>query len=136
MNKLSILAMKAMRRIKLKYATWYNTTSFLSGLQSHGGNIHVGERIVLWNDQVSVGSNTNVYNNVVFWGSAPIKVGSNCEIGFNTIMHSSDAIEIGNNTSLAANCYIIDSNHGIGKDQLIRLQNKVIKGPVIIGEDV
>lgn len=46
------------------------------------------------------------------------------------------SVEIGDNTSIAANCYIIDSNHGIEKGKLIREQKSAVKGPVVIGEDV
>ena len=43
-------------------------------------------------------------------------------------------IHIGSNTMIAAQCYIIDMDHGISKDTLISHQRNIIE-KVIIGND-
>lgn len=136
MERLSVATMRVIRRIIIRFENWYNTTSFLAGLKSYEGYIGVGKGVTLWNDNVSVGANTNIYHGVTLWGPGEIIIGRNCEIGINTVIYSSDHIEIGDNSLLAADCYIIDSNHSARKDKLIREQTSVTKGPVIIGNDV
>jgi acetyltransferase-like isoleucine patch superfamily enzyme len=44
-------------------------------------------------------------------------------------------VRIGDNVSIAAHCFIIDSNHGIRKDALIRDQ-PMESERIIIGDDV
>ena len=44
-------------------------------------------------------------------------------------------VYIGNNVAIAANCYIIDSDHGIEKDKLIRNQ-RLVSGKVCIEDNV
>lgn len=44
-------------------------------------------------------------------------------------------VKIGTNTIIAAQCYIIDMDHGIHKDDLIRNQVNTVKA-ISIGEDV
>ncbi len=136
MNRASILVMKIFRRIVLRVSVWYRTTSFLSGLKSYGKEISVGERVTLWNNNTTVGDRTHIYHGVTLWGPGKIHIGNNCEIGINTVIHSSKDVVIGDNCAIAADCYIIDSNHGIKKGELIREQASIVKGPVIIGNDV
>ena len=136
MNSLSVLLMKCVRRVVNHVQNWYRTTAFLSGLKSFESGINVSGGITLWNDNVSIGSNSHIYHGVTFWGPGRINVGRNAEIGINTVIYSSESVEIGNDVLIAANCYIIDSNHGIRRGELIRNQKAFIKGPVIIGNDV
>ncbi|MBQ9730330.1 MAG: acyltransferase [Clostridia bacterium] len=136
MNKFSIFCMKVCRRIINKVRGWYRKTSFLSGVKSYGENVHLLGPVYLWNRNVILGADINVYPNVTFWGSGNIEIGNNCEIGFNTVLYASQSIKIMDHVSIAADCYIIDSNHGIAKDKEIQSQESVCKGPVLIEEDV
>ena len=52
------------------------------------------------------------------------------------MIYSSQSIQIGDYVSIAADCYIIDSNHGISRGARIQEQVSTVKGPVIIGDDV
>lgn len=88
------------------------------------------------NDNVSLGDCVNVYPNTTFWGPGKITVGNHVEIGIGSVLYASSCIEIGNNVAIAAYCYIIDSNHGIEKNELIMNQVSTIKGPVVIEDDV
>lgn len=89
------------------------------------------------NPKIILGKNVVIYPNVIFWGSGTIKIGDNCMIGDNVILfcQKSGGIEIGNNTLIAANCYIIDSNHGTSKNDLI-MNQPLISKKIFIGDDV
>lgn len=50
-------------------------------------------------------------------------------------MHIIGGVSIGDDTMIAANCYIIDSNHGICPQQLIREQELDVE-QIILGKDV
>lgn len=137
MNGISVVFMKAIRKLRYSFSNWYDRTVFLSGLEEFGDHICVSPgKINLWNSHVSVDSNAHIYPGVTLWGPGKIKIGRNTEIGLNSVIYSSEYVEIGDYSLIAANCYIIDSNHGIAKDQYIRNQKATVKGPVIIGEDV
>lgn len=59
------------------------------------------------------------------------------DIGIGTIIYSRNGVKIGSNTSIAAQCYIIDSNHGMARDTLIREQPMdTAENGIEIGEDV
>ena len=136
MHKVSVLGMKVIRKIRNKFSNWYNTTSFLSGIEEYTGKYIIPEGVSLWCNHVTLGEKAHIYKGVTLWGPGRIKIGANTEIGINCTIYSTQYVEIGNDTSLAANCYVIDSNHGIKKDELIRNQKSIVKGPVIIGDDV
>lgn len=133
-HSISVLTMKIIRRIKNRFAGWYNKTAFLSGLEKYGEGIVVTDRVWLWNDHVTVGSKAHFYQGVTLWGPGKIIIGKRTEIGINSVIYATQRVEIGDNALLAENCYIIDSNHGIARDNLIREQKSIVKGPVIIGE--
>lgn len=136
MNLISITVMKVFRRIKNRLSNWYNKTSFISGLEGYEEDISVKENVHLWCDHVKVGKGTNVYHSVTLWGPGKIAIGRHVEIGINTVVYSTESVCISDNCLIAANCYIIDSNHGVSKYKLIREQKSIVKGPVIIEEDV
>lgn len=51
------------------------------------------------------------------------------------MLQNPGGVTIGNNSMIAANCYLIDMDHGIKKEKLIREQSNKVS-PIIIGEDV
>ncbi|MEQ4788419.1 acyltransferase [Morganella morganii] len=67
--------------------------------------------------------------------NAIIDIGKNTSIGYNTIIFSSENIIIGSNCMIAPNVYIVDSDHGIIRDRLMKEQENV-SSPIIIGNDV
>lgn len=135
MSKISIIAMKIVRRILLPLQRWYRTTKFLSGLETYEQEISVGDNVNLWNDHVSIGAGTYVYPGVTLWGPGKIEIGRHVEVGLHSTIFASKFVAIKDNVLIAAGCYIIDSNHGIAPDKLILEQPSVVKGPVIIEED-
>lgn len=94
------------------------------------GKIYINAR------NVKIGKNVTFYPGVYLWGQ-DIEIGDNVDIGIGTVIYSKNGIRIGNNTSIAGQCYIIDSNHGVAKDRLIREQPMdSVPGGIHIGNDV
>lgn len=73
-----------------------------------------------------------------FWGDGKINIGDYKAIGDNNIIHSSKqgGIYLGKDVLIAANCYLIDSNHKFDSNDLpIRLQGFSHK-PIFICDNV
>lgn len=87
--------------------------------------------------KITFGKNVRIYNNVVFWGDGEIVIGDNVQIGYNTIIFASEngGVEIGNDVNIAANCYIIDMNHGTAANQKVSAQANDCE-KIAIGNDV
>lgn len=132
----SVLFMKAIRKIITPVVRWYRHTAFVSGLESCSGNVTLEGPAYLWNDHVSIGGGTHIYQGVTLWGPGKIQIGAHVEVGINTTIYASNHVSIGNNCLIAANCYIIDSNHGTSRNDMIQNQTFVCKGPVVLEEDV
>lgn len=64
-----------------------------------------------------------------------VYIGCNCVIGRRNIITSKNLIRIGNNVLIGSDVQIIDHEHGIARDMLIREQSALI-GEVEIGDDV
>ena len=106
---------------------------------SFSKSIIIDEGVRILNPNVTVGRNVHLYNNVIIFGKGPVFIDDGSKIGFNTIIYSdkSAGIYIGKNCSIAANAYIIDTNHSTGKI----IGNKMsldgdISSPVHIGNNV
>lgn len=83
------------------------------------------------------GKNLTLYPGVYFWGDGEIVIGDNVDIGIGTIIFSKKKISIGNNVSIAAQCYIIDSNHSMAIDKLINDQPLTYdENGIVIEDDV
>lgn len=93
-------------------------------------------KIILENKNILIGKNVVIYNNVKFWGNGKIVLGDNVKVGDNVMIYASEGagVTIGKDTLIAANCYIIDMDHGIKKDTLISEQPSNAQ-EIIIGED-
>jgi len=66
---------------------------------------------------------------------ASITIGNWTTVGHHTFIFSKNEIKIGNNCLIAPFCYLVDSDHGIDCNTLIREQAMTTK-PIIIGNDV
>ena len=93
--------------------------------------------MMLFNKNVRVGKHVTFYPNVMLWGDGIIQIGDNVDIGTNTIIYSrrDGGVFIGDETHIAADCYIIDSNHGFEKGKLISAQ-PMTSEKIVIGDDV
>lgn len=101
-------------------------------------NLKILGKVTLINNNIKVGKNVTIFPNVMLFGDGPIIIGDNVDIGNNTIIYAADkygGVSIGNNSMIAANNYIIDTNHGIKAGELIRNQANE-SSPVVIGADV
>lgn len=67
--------------------------------------------------------------------SATINIGQRTTIGYHTFIFSSEKIEIGDDCLIAPFVYIVDSDHGIKKNQKIN-QQKNSTSAIKIGQDV
>ena len=99
-------------------------------------NFHVVGPITIINRNISLGNNVTIYPGVMFWGDGPIIIGDNVSIGNHTIIYSSrqGGIIIGNDTQIAAQCYIIDMDHGMNRNETISCQKNTV-AKIIIGDD-
>lgn len=81
----------------------------------------IGYPYYCWNPNVKLGNNVQLYPGVTFAGNGEIIIGNNVKIGNNVIINASKSggVSIGDGTIIAANSYIIDSNHGIKRGQPI-----------------
>lgn len=100
------------------------------GLKIHG-------KVFVMNRHVKIGSNVSLYPGVQFFGDGPIEIGDNVSIGNNTLIYAAkDAgIKIGNNVMIGALSYMIDTDHGIEKEQLMRKQ-ACVSDKIVIEDDV
>ena len=94
-------------------------------LQRYPKNISIGDQVVLKEGARICSCNE----------TAPISIGTNTTIGFHTFLFASASITIGDNCLVAPFVYIVDSDHGIDRDQLINEQPN-IKEKIVIGNDV
>ena len=97
--------------------------------------INLHGRVYLDNPNIKFGNNISLYPGVQIWGDALITIGDNVAIGKDTIIFAHKPMYIGDDTSIAAQCYIIDSDHGMKRTPLIREQ-LLDAEPIYIGKDV
>lgn len=67
--------------------------------------------------------------------NANISIGKNTTFGYHSHLFASSTIEIGDNCLIAPFVYIVDTDHGIKRDQLINEQPNE-SAPIKIGSDV
>lgn len=94
--------------------------------------------ITVINRNVKIGHNVTIYPECMFFGDGLIEIGDNVDIGNGTIIYAfqnGGGVKIADNSMIAAQCYIIDTDHGICAGELIRNQ-KNTTAPIFIGEDV
>lgn len=89
------------------------------------------------NPNVTVGENVKLFYNVMIFGDGPVYIGDGTLIGFNTIIYSSKngGVHIGKNCAIAANSYIIDTNHSTNVF-VDSIQSSDESEKVVIGDNV
>ena len=102
-----------------------------------GCRVSLVGNMTLINRNITCGRNVTIYPDVMFFGDGRIEIGDNVDIGNGTIIYASKCggVFIGSNTMIAAQCYIIDTDHGIEKGTPIREQPNTVSS-IQIGEDV
>ncbi|MEG0339733.1 MAG: acyltransferase [Oscillospiraceae bacterium] len=98
-------------------------------------NISVAGRVYLDAQNITFGKNVYLDANVHIFGGGKVILGDNVALGDGVVICSAEKIEIKADTSVAAHSYIIDCNHGMLRNEIMRTQALNIK-PVTIGRDV
>lgn len=126
-----------LQKVVDKLTNTFRKKVFREKITKCGKNLAIYGKIYLINQNIEVGNNVKIYPGVQFFGGGLIKIGNNVSIGNNTMIYASEdgGIEIGDDTIIAAQCYIIDMNHGMKKGQLIRNQENIAQ-KVVIENDV
>ena len=89
-------------------------------------------------ERVELGHHTIVKEGVRICPTNPearIAIGDWTTVGYHTFVFASVGITIGANCLIAPFCYLVDSNHGIARDRLIREQAMTAR-PIAIDDDV
>lgn len=120
-----------------KIKSWYRKIYLKSKIGVDLKGVKILGDLYVFNKNVDIGKNVTLYPGVTFIGDGKIVIGDNSKIGQNVIIHASSngGVVIGSNVSIAAQTYIIDSNHKIEKENLINSQGIETK-QVNIGNDV
>ena len=120
-----------------KIALMWRKAVFKRKIRCKHKDFSIVGKITLINKNIKLGRNVTVYPDCMFFGDGLIEIGDNVNIGNGTIIYSSKSggVAIGNNSMIAAQCYIIDTDHGIKGGELIRNQKNTV-APIKIGEDV
>ena len=120
-----------------KMGSMYRKRVVRERAKSCGRDLAVYGKIYLINTNISIGNNVKLYPGIQFFGDGEISIGDNVSIGNNVMIYASEGagIEIGDNTNIAAQCYLVDMDHGMKKGRLIRNQANDVSR-IIIGEDV
>lgn len=106
-------------KVSLLYHT-KNKVTLLGKVYLHNPNIKFGENVVL-------------YPGVHIFGQGKVTLGNNVSIGDGTIICAAKDIQIGNDTMIAAQCYILDCNHGmkIGGGTCVRNRCQFMKRKLV-----
>ncbi|WP_053373001.1 acyltransferase [Paenibacillus sp. FJAT-27812] len=123
-------------KIKEKILRHYRKKVFLLRIKSNNNSVNIIGKVYVNATNVKIGNNVTIYPGVMFWGDGEIVIGNNVDIGKDTIIFAKKGVTIGNDVAIAAQCYIIDSNHGIEKNTLIRNQPLDYHERIYIGNDV
>lgn len=124
-------------RLLQKIIRSYRKAVFRKKIKCPHKNFTLVGKVTLINTNIKLGNNVTIYPDVMFFGDGDIVIGDNVDIGKDTIIYSSSGggIKIEDNTVIAAQCYIIDMDHGIKADKLISSQGNSV-AEVVIGKDV
>ena len=95
------------------------------GFLRHPERITIGRQVILKEGARLCPTNPN----------AAITIGDWSTIGYHTFIFASTSISIGSDCLIAPFCYLVDSNHGVHRDRLIREQPMTAR-PICIGDDV
>lgn len=126
-------------RVISKVLRTYRKNVFLRKIRCQHKDVSLVGNITLINRNIKLGHNVTIYPDVMIFGDGPITIGDNVDIGNGTIIYASKSggggVTIGSNTMIAAQCYIIDTDHGIRANELMRNQKNTV-APIVIGNDV
>lgn len=113
-----------------------NKVKYLGKEARHSFIAETGVKI--YNPNVMVGRNVKLYHNVIIFGDGPVKIDDGTRIGYNTVIYSSKngGVYIGKNCAIAANAYIIDTNHSTGIIDTCMQKDQDESEPLFISDGV
>lgn len=119
-----------------RLSRWYYKNKLYRKMGKKAKNVSVKGKLSFENGSVEIGENCILYPDVSFAGNGKIQIGNNCKIGSHVILYANKngGVSIGDNTIIAAQTYIIDSNHGTDAGELIQKQ-PLQASKVTIGSD-
>jgi acetyltransferase-like isoleucine patch superfamily enzyme len=106
-----------------------------------GSGTRLARIYATWPHQTLLGANCKIEHGVYFhfdglYKPGPsIVVGDDCFIGSNCEFNITTCLEIGSDCLIASGTVIVDHNHGLEPEELIRLQ-KGTSSPITIGKNV
>lgn len=123
-------------RIKERLLRQYRKEVFREMISCPHNDFTLVGPVTVINRNVKLGKNVTIYPGVMFWGDGDIRIGDNVDIGKDTVIYASKTggVSIGSNTMIAAQCYIIDMDHGIEMKKKICQQSNTVN-KVMIGSD-
>ena len=126
-----------MNKVLSKISQIYRKRYFKEKTGNSTKSLKILGKLHLVNSNISIGRNCTFFEGVTFFGDGEIVIGDNVSIGQNTLIYSSKngGVIIGDNSQIAAQSYIIDTDHGIAAGDLIRNQPNTVK-KIVIGNDV
>jgi acetyltransferase-like isoleucine patch superfamily enzyme len=83
-----------------------------------------------------IGKNNRFFKNIFLNNPENIEIGDNNFIGNNVILSAYSKIIIGNNCAIAAHCKIISGNHGYDDPVSLINDQPIVSKPIIIGSNV
>lgn len=108
------------------------------GSIGQGAFLERGTEVLRYPRNVSIGAHAIVKSGARICpanAEARISIGEWSSVGYHTHIFATSTITIGANCLIAPFCYLVDADHGIQRDALIRLQ-PMAASPIAIGDDV
>ena len=91
----------------------------------HPRNVHLGDHVIIKEGARLCPAQPGAKINIGDWST----------IGYHTFIFASLRISVGKNCLIAPFCYLVDSNHGSRRDELIRNQEMTAR-PITVADDV
>lgn len=102
-------------RVLEKWLWFYRKKCFEGYLGRKADGLSIIGKVYLRNRNVYVGKNVTLYPGVMLYGEGEIYIGDNTYICNNTVIYSEKGYKvfIGANCMIAAECYIVNTDHDI-----------------------
>jgi len=108
------------------------------GALGDGAHLERGVEFLRHPERVAIGANAIIKAGARICPTNPtasIAIGEWTTVGYHTHVFATSEIRIGANCLIAPFCYLVDANHGIARERLIREQPMSTE-PIAIGDDV
>ena len=105
------------------------------GTENVGKNVVFGKNVRISCPKIKIGDDVYIGSDTKLWGDGEIQIGTHTYISDFVSIYADKKVEIGEHCIIASFSFIIDTNHGMAKNQIIHFQSKV-SNPIKIGSDV